>query len=219
MTQSNLRRLAKIFKIWKPIINNQNATVYSVKSFIGRDIERGIEPHGIDEIFTAEEARHPLQVISFYTADNEYAQYAERLCGTLNHFGLNYVLYPIKRLRRWEVNCAYKADFIHEQWKASDCPIVWLDADATVEALPGLFQTLTADFAIHKHAWNDAEQDRGWEFLSGTLYFGKTPRAEALLQQWLLRCRADPLTWDQVHLSSAWCDISSTMPLKTSWLP
>ncbi|WP_165912321.1 class I SAM-dependent methyltransferase [Novosphingobium sp. PhB165] len=129
------------------------------------------------------------------------------------------MLHPIDSLGRWELNCAYKAEFVYEQWKASDRPIVWLDADATVEALPDLFSALTADVALHKWTWDHQAHDRGWEFCSGTVYFGKTAEAEALLQQWLVRCRADPLTWDQVHLCSAWCDIASTRPLKTSWLP
>ncbi|WP_222102774.1 class I SAM-dependent methyltransferase, partial [Robbsia andropogonis] len=62
-------------------------------------------------------------------------------------------------------------------------------------------------------------QDQGWEFCSGTLYFGKTALAGRLLDQWVKRCDADPTLWDQIHLCSAWCDISSVAPLKTVWLP
>lgn len=90
-------------------------------------------------------------------------------------------------------------------------PIVWLDADATLEADPVLFRTLDADFGVHK--WS------GTEFGSGTLFFGKSDITGALLDRWVLRCEADPLTWDQVHLQSAWCDISSKAPLRTVFLP
>jgi SAM-dependent methyltransferase len=96
-------------------------------------------------------------------------------------------------------------------WRAEDQPIVWLDADATVEATPSLFSVIDADFAAHK--WN------GWKLAGGTLYFGKTELAGALIDRWVARCQADPLTWDQTHLQSAWCDIASETPLRTVWLP
>lgn len=200
-----------------PLGTETETRLHAVRSFIGRDPILRAEPREIAE--TLASGAHPFRIVSFYTADNDYAEHAARLRGTLDRFGLDHILQPIDSRGRWEHNCAYKAEFLLEQWQASDRPIVWLDADATVEALPDLFSALTADVALHKWTWNHAEQDRGWEFCSGTLYFGKSAHAEALLAQWLLRCQADPLTWDQVHLASAWCDISAVRPLKTSWLP
>lgn len=190
---------------------------FAIKGFIGRDIDKRAEPHDVVDGLVS--AIHPYRVVSFFTVDNEYADHAARLRATLENFGIDHVLQPVEGSGRWELNCAYKARFIYEQWLLSDRPIVWLDADATVEALPDLFSALDADVALHKWTWNHAEQDRGWEFCSGTLYFGKTELAGELLRQWMLRCDADPMTWDQVHLSSAWCDIASIKPLKTSWLP
>jgi len=96
---------------------------------------------------------------------------------------------------------------------------VWIDVDATVEADPILFKCLQADFAIHKNAWSVEERRLGWEFCSGTLYFGKSDRTQRLLEQWILRSEADPETWDQVHLHSAWCDVNAISPLQTAWLP
>ncbi len=162
---------------------------------------------------------HPFRVVCFYTEDNEYAEHAERLRQTLVRFGIDHVLQPIRSIGDWNDNCAFKAEFIYEQWKRSAVPVVWLDADATVESHPRLFEIIDADVALHKWAWNHLEHDRGWEFCSGTVYFGKSERAEALLKQWIFRCKADPQTWDQVHLCSAWCDISCSQPLRTVWLP
>jgi SAM-dependent methyltransferase len=82
-----------------------------------------------------------------------------------------------------------------------------------------LFSILDTDFAMHKWTWDHRQHDDGWEFASGTLYFDKTDWAEALLLQWIQRCQADPFTWDQQHLASAWCDINSIIPLRTAWLP
>lgn len=155
--------------------------------------------------------RKPFCVVSYFTEDNEYAEHARRLRGTLERFAIPHELQPVRSAGAWEHDCARKARFIRECWEKSDVPTVWIDADATVEAEPTLFGEIDADFAVHK--WD------GWQFGSGTLYFGKTEAAKALLDQWVVRCDADPATWDQVHLQSAWCDISACRTLRTYWLP
>ena len=153
----------------------------------------------------------PYKVIGFYTNFNDYVEFAKRLQKSLQNFNINHELYPLPLNGKWEEICSRKAAFIRAIWERSDVPIVWLDADATVEEAPSLFASMQADFAIHK--WD------GWEFASGTLYFGKSLATKALLDQWVLRCEADPMTWDQIHLQSAWCDVAAQGGLKTEWLP
>jgi SAM-dependent methyltransferase len=160
---------------------------------------------------TAHGAPHPFKVVSFYTRHNEYEQHAQRLRNSLLDFGVSHELHGIDEFGPWETICARKARFILDCWHASEIAVVWLDADATVEQYPALFGQIDADFAVHK--W------RGSEFGSGTIYFGKSEPARLLLEQWVLRCEADPVTWDQVHLQSAWCDVASVLPLRTEWLP
>jgi hypothetical protein len=155
--------------------------------------------------------RPPYKVVSFYTKTNGYAEHAARLRTTLLTFDVPHELHEIDLTGRWEEICAVKSRFLRDQWLKSDLPIVWLDADATVERPPVLFASIDADFAVHK--WD------GWQFGSGTLYFGKSDSAKALLDQWLIRCQADPMTWDQIHLQSAWCDIAAQGRLRTAWLP
>lgn len=149
--------------------------------------------------------------ISFYTRDTPYEAMAERLRGTLEAFGLEHRLVGVDSLGQWEHNCAYKARFVREQWRELGRPVVWLDADATVEADPVMLRQCGADFAACK--W------QGWELCSGTLFFNATPAAGRLLDRWVLRCEADPLLWDQMHLDAAWADIASQEPLITQWLP
>ncbi|MEA2992857.1 MAG: hypothetical protein QOD40_1777 [Alphaproteobacteria bacterium] len=152
-----------------------------------------------------------FKVVCFYTEDNEYKDHVERLRASLLKFNVPHEIHGIASQGIWELNCAYKAQYIREQWNRAETPVVWLDADATVEQEPVLFQSIDADFAAHK--------SHGHQLGSGTLYFGKTPAAKALLDQWVLRCEADPFTYDQTHLHSAWCDVSATQPLRTFWLP
>jgi len=149
--------------------------------------------------------------ISFYTRDTPYEAMAARLRETLDAYGLEHRLVGVDSLGLWERNCAYKARFVRDQWRALGRPVVWLDADATVEADPVVLRQCGADFAACK--WE------GWELCSGTLFFNATPAAGRLLDRWVLRCEADPLLWDQMHLDAAWADIASEEPLITQWLP
>lgn len=153
----------------------------------------------------------PFRVVSFYTAHNQYADHAARLRESLERHGVPHSLVPVDTTGSWEATCAFKASFVRDMWRQASEPIVWLDADATVEAPPRLFGAIDADFAAHK--WD------GWTLAGGTLYFGRGDLARTLIDRWVLRCEADPQTWDQVHLHSAWCDVAASAPLRTVWLP
>lgn len=150
------------------------------------------------------------KVVSFYTQGNAYEQYAERLRQSLLKHDIPHELTPVSIAGNWERICAHKSTFIREKWHQSPLPIVWLDADATVEQKPTLFDEIDSDFAIHK--WD------GWQFATGTIYFGKSEAVKKLLDQWVLRCEAAPDTWDQIHLQSAWCDISALFGINATWL-
>ena len=178
--------------------------------FIGRDLDGNVPPIHVFGGRPAS-AEHPFRVVSYYTEDNAYAEHAARLRATLERWNIDHRLIPIPSVGAWERNCNLKPRVIQVEWEESDAPIVWIDADATVESFPDLFSRLDCDLAVHK--WD------GWQFGSGTLYFGKTRLAKVFIDHWLLRCRADPLTWDQSHLQSAWCDINTITPFRTVWLP
>lgn len=149
--------------------------------------------------------------ICFYTRNTAYEGLAQRLRLSLEKYGLDYKIVAVDTMGSWEHNCAYKARFVREQWGELGRPVVWLDADATVESDPVLLRRCGADFAVSK--------THGWEFGSGTVFFGATPAAGRLLDRWVLRCEADPLLWDQMHLDAAWADIASEEALITQWLP
>lgn len=178
--------------------------------FIGRHVNQNRAPlhvHG----GLPKAGDKPFRIVSFHTQDEYYSLHAARLQKSARKFGLSVEMRAIPRIGPWELNCAYKANFIREMWEISDCPIVWVDADATFEAYPALFGMIDADFAMH--CWE------GWQTSSGTLYFGKTDLAKQLLDAWVTRCAADPTLWDQTHLDSALADVCSINPLRCVWLP
>jgi hypothetical protein len=150
-------------------------------------------------------------VVCFFTLNTPYAEEAKRLKESCIRLGLDHRIVGVQPRGSWEANCAYKAKFVEEWWRALGRPVLWADADAIVRRTPELLRGIAADFAVHRAL--------GWMFASGTVFFNQTPEAEALLVRWRERCEADPKTWDQVHLDAAWEDIALTLPLETLWLP
>lgn len=183
----------------------------SISGFVGRDLQNNRAAQNTFLKLVPEKQERNYLVVCFYTADNEYAEIVKNLQASLEKFSIPHKLVPIASEGAWELNCAVKAKFIQQEWELSNVPIVWIDADATVEEDPVLFSQLDCDIAFHK--WE------GWEASSGTIYLAKSDLTKQLIDQWVLRCEADPVTWDQVSLHSAWCDISSVAPLRTAWLP
>jgi hypothetical protein len=130
--------------------------------------------------------------ISFFTPSYESeAKAMERSC---REFGLATDVRALPSLGDWTRNCGQKPVFIREMMKEYEgWPLVWLDADARVRQYPELFDNQWADFAAH---WR-----HGSELLSGTMYFGPTPKARELVEVW---CEAQAMTpddWDQRVLS------------------
>lgn len=150
-------------------------------------------------------------VVCFFTLNTPYAEEARRLKESCVRLGLDHRIVGVQPRGSWEANCAYKARFVEEWWRALGRPVLWADADAIVRRSPELLRGVAADFAVHRAL--------GWMFASGTVFFNQTAEAEALLVRWRERCEADPKTWDQVHLDAAWEDIVLRQPLETLWLP
>lgn len=138
-----------------------------------------------------------FKVISYYSPD--YAENTSRLKETLMTHEIEYELTEVKPFKNWLEGVRFKPTFIREQLKKADCPLVWLDADATVEQYPRLFDTLTVDFACHFR--NDKRYYN--ECLSGTLFFAPTDGSFALLDSWLDQQKKEEQLWDQRSLQKA----------------
>lgn len=129
-------------------------------------------------------------IVSFYTAGTAYADEAQELAASARQFGLLTDIRPVPNLGDWTLNCSLKPAFIRDRMQDyPGRPIVWLDADARVRQPPDLFDALDCDFAGH---WR-----HGAELLSGTLYFGPTLAARALVTLWAEEQLKTPGVWDQ----------------------
>lgn len=147
-------------------------------------------------------------VVSFATP--KYESYMGRLRRSLAALGCDSYTEVREDRGSWERNCNQKPEFIFEQLAARRKPIIWLDADAELMAVPELFRDAQFDFAVCNR------KDLG--FGSGTLYF--SPRALHLVALWRELALRKPKLWDQRLLESAWhslveCKLEPT----TQWLP
>jgi hypothetical protein len=149
-------------------------------------------------------------VISCYWDDAQEDD-AARLRRSLADVGLSYEIRRLEPPAHGQSNSMQKTDFIRDVYDQVDCPILYLNPTSAVRALPRLPIDIDCDFAIHK--W------RSWEFAGGTVYFGRSNAARALLQTWCQLCADWPGIWDPYLLDQAWTLVSSQRELDSVWLP
>lgn len=150
-------------------------------------------------------------VICFYTVGTPYEEEVRGLRNSCRQLGLDHEIRGVPPMGSWERTCAYKARYILSEYKRLDRPVLWCDADAIIRQLPMLVAGAEPDFAVSKAA--------GWQFNSATIYFNRTEVAQHLLETWVKRCEEQPEIWDQIHLDSAWEEVTARRPLRTMWLP
>lgn len=157
-----------------------------------------------------------FKVVSFYTPS--YAGHARRLEASLERH-LPSVPRDVVAIgeETWERATCLKGAFVRDQLKASDRPVLWIDADAE---LRGLIELPDVDFAIYARFASKLRQ--AWSpFRSGTVYFGKSPAAQQLADRWAEECAAQSDGVDQWALYRAWAALTcapGAVP-STAWLP
>lgn len=139
--------------------------------------------------------------IAFYTIDTPYEEESKRLENSLKKFNLQYDFLGVPNLGSWQKNTQYKAIFIRDMLrKYPNRSIVYLDADAVVQQYPQLFDELDCDFAAHYY---NNKKRNFMELLGGTLYFGPSEKAKALVDVWIIVNNEFPDQWDQKNLDIA----------------
>jgi hypothetical protein len=137
--------------------------------------------------------------------------FARRLKHSLERLGLDHDIEPIDAVFDDRMFGFEKADFVARMWERHGGPLLFVEADAVLQAPPLLPARLDCDFAAHR--WNR------WEMSARTIYFGNTAIAESLLRTWQDLSATYPSVWDGYLLDQAWSLTSSQMPLDTVWLP
>ena len=134
-------------------------------------------------------------IVSFHTPDPIYQAAANRLRASLEKFNLAHEIVSVNPRGNWNINCCYKANFVHAMFRAYDpLDLVWMDADAEVMRYPALFADLDCDVSavVNKHG-----------LLAGLVYFRRGPGVERLLEDWVVLNQQEPngSTPDQTNLA------------------
>jgi len=136
-------------------------------------------------------------VISYHAGPG-YAQHAEQLKQTLEHFNIRHDIEAVEDKGTWASMTSYKSQFVQRKLQEHDTPLVWLDADARVRRQPELFSLLdpdAIDLAVHYR--------KGRECLSGTVWFANSDNCKILVDNWVKQCAMQPNIWDQKLLDRA----------------
>jgi len=131
-------------------------------------------------------------LVSFYTKNTPYEHVMREYLGkSLQQYDIPSVIYAVESQGKWMKNVAMKPEYI--LLALHDYPgvnLVFIDADATLERYPTLFQEMPAeaDLAVHyldKNAWYQNTYTPQYELLTGTMWFRNSEKVKRLVQLWL----------------------------------
>ena len=139
------------------------------------------------------DSEYPI-FVNFYTGDNGYKKYNDKLIASLNKFKLPYYIFEIhSNGDKWEKICQQKPyAILNVLNKYPNKNVVWVDADAIIEKEPELFKKIEKNFAVHYN---------GTELLSGVLYFKNNKNTRNIISDWIELNNQNPDMYDQVSLS------------------
>jgi len=140
---------------------------------------------------------------SYYTYNTPYQKVMEtHLLPSLKKFNLIYDIEAVPDLGNWQKNTSFKSEFILKMLLKHKKPIVFIDADATIEKHPSLFWEIPEeyDIAVHYQDWykqwrNRNDGDR-FDLLTGTIMFRYNEKVLSLVRKWVERTK-NSTKWEQ----------------------
>jgi hypothetical protein len=120
-------------------------------------------------------------VISFFTQDWEYPQYAQRLTEDCSRLDLDHSIEELASDADYLKNCNKKPRFIQDKLLLLKRPVLWMDADGSIVKYPVLLDEdniLDYDIAGNRAEW-DADKIH-----VGSIWFNYTPRTLSLIDEW-----------------------------------
>ena len=132
--------------------------------------------------------------VNFYTGDNGYRKYSDKLIKSLKKFNLPYYIIEINSNKhKWTLICQQKPFILLEVMnKYPNKNVVWVDADAIIEKEPELFKNINKSFGVHYIG--------GHEFASGTLFFKNNNISRNIINDWIKDNEKNSNAWDQIIL-------------------
>lgn len=148
-----------------------------------------------------------ITVASFYTPNDGYPEQAAQLRAECGGLGVPYHIEEREDRGGWLANCRHKPPFLIDAMEAVRGPLLWLDADTSLVAVPTGFRP-DMDFMGRAKPAGD---DRKWHV--DAMYFGATPGAMDLLRRWTDRLadhsdeHAFHCLWEAGEWDGAWAPL------------
>ena len=139
-------------------------------------------------------------VISFYTNNWKYPNYAKNMQVDCKRLGLDHHIVRLTDTGEWIDNTKRKPQFILDTLKELKRPVLWIDVDGTIYKVPEIFDSeYEYDWAARKKVSGRA---RIWHV--GTMYFGYNERAIAFLEEWIKQAAHVENGSDELALDLMW---------------
>jgi len=128
---------------------------------------------------------------SFYSIGTPYEQVIqEYLLSSLKKYPeISPLIIEAKNYGSWRENVAQKPSIIREILYNTQIPLVFLDADATIEQYPILFEEIPDKYDIAFHTldwatWYGYKDCNMTELLTGTLWLNNNAKIKSLCKDW-----------------------------------
>jgi hypothetical protein len=120
-------------------------------------------------------------VISFFTSDWLYPEYAKLLENDCKKLGLKYCIKPFPSLGEYTKNCNIKPSFILDQLSNLKSPVLWMDVDGSLLKRPEiLFDNNIEKYDIAgNRPFNNKERIH-----VGSIWFNYTNKTLEFLKMW-----------------------------------
>jgi hypothetical protein len=143
---------------------------------------------------------------SFVTKNTPYEDICEYfLKSSLKKFKIDHEIETIQNTNNWRRNVAEKPKVILNLLeKHKNKTLVFLDADASIEQYPALFEDIPKEYDLGYHlldwaTWYNRPDDTRKELLTGTMFFRYNERVVHLLKQWYIEAISSE-QWEQLVL-------------------
>lgn len=142
--------------------------------------------------------------ISYFTQTTVYEGVMnEYLLPSLKKWNLKYDIQGIKNKGNWSLNTALKPKFILDMLNKHNEDVIFLDADATIEQFPNLFNNIPKEFDIACHFLNWQtwyKKSNKKELLSGTMLLRNNDKVKTLCKEWYEKS-INTTRWEQLVLA------------------
>ncbi|MDX2018564.1 MAG: hypothetical protein SFY95_13110 [Planctomycetota bacterium] len=169
-----------------------------------------------------------MRVVSFFTGDGVYRQFAEKLRASCERFGVPYDIDEFPSTGDWIRNLAKKPRFLLDKLDKHRGPVVWMDADCEICQEPAVLREASArgdvDFMCYNlfadagNGLTEIHDPTRLHSSSGVMYIADTPAARGFIAQWGEMCEENPDQRDDFVLNYTFARRRNT-ELRARWLP